>query len=287
MSSGGESCLGICFADTHLYYSVNSPGQDNHLARIGCIDFSFNVKKALLSGESSQFQALQKSLEELKNEFSIRSLKIVLPAPEECWAIVPRSAYEVASEREAHIQLLMKGAERSSIHATWHSVSKNDCHLLTLRDQSSMSGLTQLLSSFGNIDIVSDFEIASDWRLHTGNNGAFIMVDCQQSYISITSYVLGKLRSCTYFEYDHMQDIPYLWNLYASNMPWLAGIHDQILVYGHYAEKVTEQLSPYWHDHGERIPLNSLDTIGVHADEQTYGFQLESAFPAILVSLNR
>lgn len=285
MISGGSS-LGICYADNHLYYAANAPGQDSHLARIGCIDFSFNVEQVILSGSEAEFPVLKKSLEELKIEHSLSTIKILLPATKECWAAVPRSAYEVASEREAHIQLLMRESDRSSIQVTWHSLSKKDSRLLIMRDQSGMQGFNHLLSSFGSMDIISEFEIASLWHVHTDNNGAFIMVNCQQNYISIASFVLGKLRSCTYFEYEHLSDISYLWNLYATSMPWLSGIHDNIFVYGYSAKHVAEQLSPFWRDHGELSYLDSLETMNVDAQEKTYGFQLESAFPAILMSLN-
>jgi len=83
-----------------------------------------------------------------------------------------------------------------------------------------------------------------------------------------------------------MKDLPYLWNLYAVNMPWLSGIHDNIFIFGHSARRAAEQLTPYWHDHGTLTFLDSLDAMQVSATEKTYGFPLESAFPAILMSLN-
>lgn len=285
MTDGG-SCLGICYADNHLYYAVKNPGQDNLLNRIGCIDFNFDVREAITSSTHPGFPVLSGSLHNLKNEYSSDTLRVLTPAIEECWSIVPRSVYEVASEREAHIRLLMRYHERSSIETTWHPVSKSDSQLLLLRDQASVTGFESLMQSFGNLETVSDFELAQSWQIHSGDNGAFIMVHCQQSYISITSYVLGKLRSCTYFRYDYVKDLPYLWNLYAANMPWLSGIHDNIFIFGHSAQKASEQLTPYWHDHGTLTFLNSLDAMQVTATEKTYGFPLESAYPAILMSLN-
>lgn len=285
MTDGG-SCLGICYADNQLYYAVKTPGQDNLLHRIGCIDFNFDVREAITTNSHHGFPILSNSLHDLKKEYDSDTLRVLIPATQECWSIVPRSVYEVASEREAHIRLLMRFHERSAIETTWHPVSKSDSQLLVLRDHASVSGFESLMHSFGNLETVSDFELSHSWHILTKDNGAFIMVHCQHSYISIASYVLGKLRSCTYFRYDYVKDLPYLWNLYAANMPWLSGIHDNIFIFGHTAKRAAEQLTPYWHDHGTLTFLDSLDTMQVSAAEKTYGFQLESAFPAILMSLN-
>lgn len=280
------SCLGICYAENHLYYAVKNPGQDNLLHRIGCIDFNFDVQEAITDSTHQGFPILLNSLHDLKKEYQSSTLRVLIPATQECWSIVPRSVYEVASEREAHIRLLMRFHERSTIETTWHPVSKTDSQLLVLRDHASVTGFESLMHSFGNMEAVSDFELAHSWQVHTKDKGAFIMVHCQQSYISISSYVLGKLRSCTYFRYDYVKDLPYLWNLYAANMPWLSGIHDNIYIFGHSARKTSEQLTPYWHDHGTLTFLDSLDAMKLTAPEKTYGFPLESAFPAILMSLN-
>lgn len=283
----GGSCLGVCYTDNHLYYSVNTPGQDGRLTRIGSIDFSFDIENAIITGDSDSFPALRNSIEELKKEFDCNTAKILAPATEECWSIVPRSVYEDASEREAHIQLLMHGSERREIQAIWHAVSNADYRLLLLRDNSSLQGFSYLLDSFGSVDIVTDFEIAQDWQLHNDTKNSFLMVNCQKNYISITSFILGKLRGSTYIEYDDISDLPYLWNLYESNLSWLNGIHDNTYVYGYFSSRITEILQSYWSHHGEIVSMNSLRRMNVMADEKTYGFRLERAFPAILMSLNK
>lgn len=284
--SEGRPCLGICYADNHLYFAVRNPGQDSLLHRIGCIDFNFDVREALTNSSHHGFPIFLNSLHDLKKQYNIGTLRVLMPATFECWSIVPRSVYEVVSEREAHIRLLMRFHDRSTIETTWHPVSKSDSQLMVLRDHASLTGFKTLMQSFGNLEAVSDFELANSWQANTRDNGAFIMVHCQQDYISTASYVLGKLRSCTYFKYDYVKNLPYLWNLYADNMPWLSGIHDNIYIFGQSARRASEQLSPYWHDHGKRIILNSLDAMKVSAPEKTYGFPLENAFPAILMSLN-
>ena len=181
----------------------------------------------------------------------------------------------------------MHGRERREIQAIWHSVSNSDYRLLLLRDNSSLQGFSYLLNTFANVDIVTDFEIGMDWQLHTESNDSFLMIHCQKNYISVTSFILGKLRGCTYIEYDDIADLPYLWNLYEDNLSWMNGIHDKTYVYGFYSSQITNILQSFWYHHGDVITMNSLREMSVEADEKTYGFRLESAFPAILMSLNK
>ena len=286
MDSGG-SCLGVCYTGNHLFYSVNTPEQDSKLARIGSIDFNFDIEDAVITGGSTGFPALKNSIQELKKEYKCTSVKILAPATEECWTIVPRSVYEDASEREAHIQLLMRGSDRSEIQAIWQAVSNSDTRLLLLRDNSSMQGFNALLQDFSNIDYVADFELGIDWQIHTEDNGSFLMIHCQKDFISVTSFILGKIRGCTYIEYETASDLPYFWNLYANNLPWMKGMHESAFVFGHFSKPVTDVLKPYWHDHGNIQVLDNLSRMNVEAPEKTYGFRLESAFPAILMSLNK
>lgn len=280
------SCLGVCYTENHLFYSVNTPGQDAQLARIGSIDFSFDVEETIITGNSSGFPALKNSLEELKEEFHCNTAKILAPATEECWSIVPRAVYEDTSEREAHIQLLMQGTDRQYIQTIWHTVSNQDYRLLLLRDTQTLRGFNYLLESFGTVDIVTDFEIAMDWQLHTNSGESFLMIHCQKNYISVTSFILGKLRDCTFIEYDNFGDLPYLWNLYQENLSWMSGIHDKTYVHGYFSSQITDRLQSYWYHHGDIITMNTLRDMNVNADEKTYGFRLEGAFPAILMSLN-
>ncbi|MDR9364723.1 MAG: hypothetical protein RI575_05270 [Balneolaceae bacterium] len=283
----GGSCLGVCYTDNHLFYSVNTPGQVSHLARIGSIDFSFDIEETIITGNPSGFPAFKSSIEELREEFQCKTAKILAPAPEECWTVVPRAVYEDASEREAHIKLLMQGTERQNIQVIWHTLSNPDYRLLLLRDTQILRGFNYLLESFRTVDIVTDFEIALDWQLHTNSSESFLMIHCQKNYISITSFILGKLRGCTNIEYDEFADLPYLWNLYEGNLSWMNGIHDKTYLYGYFSSQVSDRLQSYWYNHGETINMNTLPEMGVDADEKTYGFRLEAAFPAILMSLNR
>ncbi len=279
-------CLGICYSDNHLYYSVSDPLQPARLTRIGSIDFGFDVTSAICSDESEGFPVVKKSIEDIKIQFSCSSVKILTPAVEECWTVVPRSVYDDPSEREAHIQLLMRGSERSEVQAVWHSVSNADCKLLLLRDNTAIKGINTLLNAFGNSELVAEFEIGMDWQTHAVNKGSFLMVHCQKNYLSVSSFILGKLRGCTFIEYEYLNDLPYLWNMVSQNLSWMSGMHDDTYAFGEYSGPVTELLSSYWHDHGSLHILNTLEAINVDAPEKTYGFRLESGFPAVLMSLD-
>lgn len=280
------SCLGVCYTGNQLFYSVNQPGKSGFLARIGSVEFNFNIRDVIVTGSSIGIPALKSTLMEIKNEYHCSDVRILAPAMQECWTVVPRSVYEDTTERETHIQLLMKGVDRSRIQITWHSLSNTDSRLLLLRNSESMQGFSELLPSFRTSEYLSEFELGSEWQLHTGEKGTFLMVNASRDYISVSSFILGKLRGCTFFEYDQISDLPYLWNLYAGTLPWMLGMHDEIIVYGHYAREATEQLQAYWFDHGRLRYPSTLAAMNVNALEKTYGFPLESAFPAILMSLN-
>lgn len=285
MSSEG-SCLGVCYADNHLFYSVNSPGVNGHLKHIGCIDFNFDVQNAIISGDDHSFPALKTSLENLRETYECSSVRILSPAVEECWTLVPRSVYEDSDEREAHLQLLMHGSDRNQIETVWHTVSNIDYRLLLLRNSSAMNGFNHLLGSFNDSEYVSEFELGVEWQLHSNINGAFLIIYCQQNYISVSSFILGKLRGCTYIRFDSINDLPYLWNLYSGKISWMNGIHEEIYLFGQYSRDVAEMLTPFLDESGTINLMNNLNIMQVQADEETYGFRLESAYPAILMSLN-
>jgi len=285
MSSEG-SCLGVCYADNHLYYSVNSPGLTGFLKHIGSIDFNFDVKNVVISGDPDGYPAVKSALEKLKYQHKCSSVKILSPATEECWTIVPRSVYEHSEEREAHIALLMHGHERDKVETTWYPLSNADYKLLLLRNSEAMQGFKMLLGSFSHSEYVSEFEIGADWQSHSQANGSFMMVHCVKDYISASSFILGKLRGCTYLKYESATDLPYLWSLYSEKLTWMNGIHDEVRLFGYHSRIVSESLSSFLDDSGRVVVMNSLDEMNVNAKEKTYGFPIESAFPAIMMSLN-
>jgi hypothetical protein len=280
------SCLGVCYADNHLFYSVNNPGQPSYLKHIGSIDFNFDVRNAIITGDQHGYPAVRTALENLREQHGCDSVKIMSPATEECWTVVPRSVYEDSSEREAHIALLMHGTEREKIETIWYPLSNTEYRLLLLRNSEAMQGFNLLLGSFTHSEYVSEFEIGADWQNHSRANGSFMLINCMKEYLSASSYILGKLRGCTFLRYENSSDLPYLWTLYAEKLSWMNGIHEEVHLYGHHSRLVAEALTSFLDDSGEVKVMKTLNDMGVNAKEKTYGFPLESAFPAIMMSLN-
>lgn len=285
MAEGGV-CLGICYADNQLFYAVNNPEENGSLRHIGCFDFNFDVKNAIVSGDGNSFSGIQSSLNKLKETYSCETVRILSPAVEECWSIFPRAVYESPDEREAHLSLLMSGVDRSNLQSTWYEISNNEYKLLTVRNSDTMQGFQSLLGSFRSAEYVSEFELGSEWQSHTNVNGSFLMVHCQRDYLSVASFILGKLRGGTVIRFENRTDLPYLWSLYSSKHQWMSGIHEQVYVFGQFARETSEILTPFWDDTGEVLLMNTLEQIRAAAPEETYGFRLESAFPAVMLSLN-
>ncbi len=281
-----EICLGICYADNQLFYSVNDPGSPSALQHIGAFDVNFDVQQAIVSGKGEGFVGIKHSLNNLKEQYHCNSVRLMSPATEECWSILPRSVYEDSEEREDHIRVLMQNIERNNIEAVWYPLSNIDYRLLLVRNSATMQGFRQLLGDFSHAEYVAEFEIGTEWQQHTHINGSYLAVHCEKNYISVSSCLLGKLRGSTYIRFDHRSDLPYLWNLYSSRLPWMEGIQEQIYLYGLHAQSINEVLNPYLDDSGDVYLMNSLDVMQVDAPEKTYGFQLECAFPAVLLSLN-
>ncbi len=280
------SCLGVCYAGNQLFYSVNNPEQEGHLAHIGSVEYNFDIESSIITGSEPGFPTIQSTLREIKQEINCSTVKILSPALHECWSVVPRSVYDDASEREAHVQLFMNGYDRSEIQITWFSLSNDDSRLLLIRKDSSMQGFKHLVGGFASSEFVSEFEIGLEWKNHQGDNDSYMMIGCHQNYISLSSFILGKLRGGTYIQFDTVNDLPYLWNLYASSISWMTGIHDDICLFGENCEKVAGILKPFLEDSDALKVMDSLHSMDVNAREKTYGFDLERAFPAILMSLN-
>jgi hypothetical protein len=64
------------------------------------------------------------------------------------------------------------------------------------------------------------------------------------------------------------------------------GLHENIFLFGHHTHETEQTLQSFWDPSSEITHLNSLESIGVEAEEETYGFDLAAAFPAILLSLD-
>jgi len=277
--------LGLCFFGNQLYYAVDEQKDSGKLTRIGSVDFGFEVVRAIVRGEEDHIRGIKKTIKQLKDRYTIQHLRILSLPYNECWTILPKLVYDNADEREAHIQILMHGTDRKNIYPTWYDLSNQEFKFLLLRNQKSLKGYEKLMPSVSTTDLISEFELGSRWIRHCGAGGSFMTVCCFQRCISVCSYILGKLRGATYIEFDEAEDLPYLWLQYSRQLNWMQGLHEEIHVYGEKAYNVIEILEPFWDEAGIVIKMDTLDKMQVDAEEKTYAFSLEKAFPAILLAM--
>lgn len=285
MASPG-SCLGICFADHQLFYAVNEPETADQVLHIGSIDFNFPVLPAFAEPHGAPFSGLKSSITRLRESFPCESIRLLTPAIYECWSACPRLTYEATDEREDHIAILMDGLPREEIEATWHPLSNTDYRLLMLRNRRLTDNYRALSLDFSETDFVSEFELGTEWQQHTDINGSYLTIHCHTDHLAISSFLLGKLRGATFIRFESPDDLPYLWNWHATQLSWMNGIHEQVYIYGQYGLEISELLGSHFEATGDVILMNTLDSMKVSADEATYGFKLESAFPAVILSLN-
>jgi hypothetical protein len=278
--------LGLCFFGNQLFYAVNDPGKPKRLARIGCFDFNFDITETLLGSSEQHFRGIKKTVSQLKEEYDIQRLRILSFPTQECWTSVPKIVYDSSDEREKHINILMSGVDRKNIHPTWYNLSNQDYKFLLLRNDESMEDLQKLASNTSTTDLISDFEVGLRWVQHANPGGSFMTICCFQNCISVASFILGKLRGATYIPYDDIQDLPYLWLQHTQSVNWMGGLHEEIYVYGINAFRVIEILEPFWDDAGNVTKMDTLGKIQIEADEETYGFSIENAFPAMMLALD-
>lgn len=278
--------LGICFFGQQLFYAVNEPGTAGRLSHIGCVDFNFDVPDALLSGNNTHFPGIRQAVEHLKETFSIRHIRILSFPNRECWSVFPKIVYDNPDEREAHLAILTGGTGRRDVQPTWHVLSNPQYRLLLLRDRSMLGGLDKIAQEVSTVDLISEFEIGSRWIAHADPGGSFLTVCCFSNCISVSSYLLGSLRGTTWISFPDPDDLPYLWLHHARHLTWMQGIHDHVYVYGFNTHEITDVLLPFWDESGPVEKMDSLEKIRIEAEEQTYGFELERAFPAILLALS-
>lgn len=284
MAASGPN-LGICFAARQLFYAINDPTTPGRLSHIGCFSFNFNITSAISSQDEPNFQGIYNLITRLKKEYSFGQIRMLTIPDHECWTILPKLVYDQADEREAHLKVIMKGMNRQALETTWFELSHRDLKLLSIRDKRIMAGYERLAEHAPAADFCSDFEIGSRWIEHTRDKGSFLTIACSPGMLSIASYLLGTLRGATYFHFDDFDDLPYLWMFYAKQLKWFDGVHDQILLYGTDTYKVADVLESYWESAAGVVTMDTLEIMRADADEKTYSFSLEAAFPAILLAL--
>jgi len=277
--------LGLNFTNQTLYYAVADPGHSKSIAHIGSFDFNFEINHVLLSGKKEHIAALQQVIDDLKDDFDVTTAQLAVHPKDESWVSLPKLVKDRDDERSAHIDILARDISPSDRQLYWFDLSKQDYKFLVIRDKKIAREYQKLTQPIPEVDLVSAFEISERWMSHIGNRGSFLTITCANSTLAVTSYMLGKLRAATYIQFDDIEDLPYLWVLHATHLTWLRGFHEQIYLYGEQPKNILHQINPYLDQGAEFICMDTLDKIKIECKEQTYGFDLAQAFPAIMLAL--
>lgn len=277
--------LGICFSDSQLYYALNSLEGPCTLRRIGKIDFNFNINDSLVTMARESVSGLLDTVDKLIREYNVTQLRCHYPSNLECWSVLPKSVYDQSAERESYLKLLMHGKSRQALEPYWFDLSNRDYRFLSVRDKTQTDGYRQLGDACSFSDICSDFEIGINWITKTGRSDSFLMVGCYNDHLAISSFLIGKFRAATFIKFRYLEDLSYLWLQQAENLPWIRGVHDSIYFYGEKAFEAKEILNNFLDPASNHIKLDNLDEMNVSASEETYSFNLEEAFPAIILAL--
>lgn len=281
-----DTNLGICFSSDNLFYAVGKSNKSDALTYLGAVDFNFDIQQALVSREDSEFSAILEAIRNLRDTHDIDRIRILTDPLYECWSVLPKLVYDRADEREAYLNLLMRGVNRRYIEPMWFDLSNQNFKFLLVRNQNVMEGYRRITSRIGRGGYFSDFEMGQCWMQHTGKKGAFLTVSIHRNILSIASFMLGNLRAATYIKFDDPADLPYLWLQRAEHLTWMNGLHEYIYVYGERVDQLIDILTPYWDDASTIEVLDTLEKMQIQASETNYSFSLTKAVPSILMAIS-
>lgn len=280
--SGSGLRLAICFFDQRVFYAVGEIGNPEPIVRIGSHEFNFSIADAFRSSDVMKIEGVYAMLKSIKQEFAITDLQVITFPTHECWAIFPKMVQEDPVERESHLGILMYGVERSSLDITWHELSNRDYRLMIIRDNRIMRAFSRMGELVNKTAYNSECEIGSKWFTYHRTIGNYMTICSYPGLMSVSSYVLGKLRGATIIRYEVLEDLPFLWEFNAQRLKWMKGLHEQILIYGVQARSVQGRLFAHLDTTAEIVTMDTLKDMGIQADEATYNFELSQAFPAII-----
>jgi hypothetical protein len=276
--------LGVCFSDRQLYYAVSSSEDAHALTRIGKIDFNFDLLPCILGTDHDAFQAIVDNIDRIVKKHQVTYFRCLVPAYLETWSTLPKSVYDQPSEREAYLRILKHGDVRQHLEAYWFDMSNRDFRFLAVRNRLQSSHFARLGDICSSTELYSEFEIGSKWMNITSSTDSFKTIGCYNDYICVSSYVMGKLRAATFIRFRYIEDLSYLWLQQASNLGWMNGVHDTVCYYGINVYKINEVLQHVTDGHSRQLRFDTLANMQVNAPEETYGFNLEEAFPAIILA---
>ncbi|MEX0927780.1 MAG: hypothetical protein WD266_09795 [Balneolales bacterium] len=277
--------LGVCFSGKRLLYALAKPGAEGEVIQVGCVDFSFHVLEAI-NHNTEMFRGVCNALENLKAGFDFREIRMLTLPEQECWTTLPKAVCDEQENCTAHLDILTYGQNVPSAEPVWFTVSNRDYKLVSLRKLPYLQCLDRLTETSPKVLYFSDFEIGNCWIKHSKSTGSFLTVSCHNNVISVSSFILGKLRAATYIKFDDINDLPYFWLQNSSQLSWLTGLYDEMLVYGYESYKIIDVLQPFWESNTEIQKMDNLDKMQVKAKEASYSFNLEEAFPAIMLAVS-
>ncbi len=280
-----DARLGVTLDANKLFYAVSASARPSFIERIGQIDFSFDLIDSLSRRDPDTFPALCDTLRKLIGEEDVSGVGIAYPSQLECWSIVPKSVFDQQDERQAHLDILMQGTDPQRISPEWHTISNRDFKLLSIRRKQHLESFSIMINGPVNGNLFSEFQIGEKWMQKSHFHGSFLTVSSTKGVLSISSFLLGKLRAATFISYDDISDLPYLWLQHSSHLQWMMGMHEQILVFGGEAGRIVDEMQSYWDDASDIVVMDSLDKMGFSSEEKTFSFPLERAFPATLLSI--
>jgi hypothetical protein len=280
-----QGLLGLCINGNKLYFAISAGDGSGHLRHTGCMELTGDLPAAIRSGDKNRLEGVSRVIKRLRDNFRPSQVRMLTLPDLECWATFPKLVYDDSVERESHISVLMKGVGRDSVETFWFELSSRDHRFLALRNREAMSVFDKLLGPFPSVEYCSDFEIGAQWLAHTKHRGSFMTLALYDQCLCAASFMLGKLRGATFIPCSSIDDLPYFWLQQSGHLKWMKGLHEEVLVYGLEPEKLINLLRPYLDPSSVIVRMDNLASMKVEADEKTYGFSLEEAFPAIILSL--
>ncbi len=278
--------LGLNFAGNDLLFAVSAGGHVDSVHHIGRISLAVDTRRAVRNPSSSAMGVVQSSVKDLITKFGIQRIRIVVSPDLESWVTVPKLVYDHVDEREAYLSVLYHGEERAELVPTWHDMCNRDYKLMSIRRKPVLAAYRAIGELAPEYDLCSEFEAGMQWISRLSSPGGVLMIGSHNQLLTIASYTFGGLRAATWLRYDDPSDLRYMWPHMAESAKWMSGIHDRVVLFGSQAWHHSELLKGF---HDPAIPISRLDSlhlIGVAAEEKTYGFGLDEAFPAIMMAIN-
>jgi hypothetical protein len=282
--SGSNIRIAVNFFERRLFYAVSDVSERRNLIRLGSNEYSFSIADAFRTSDARKLDGIYAVIKGLKSEYDPKLMLVTTFPIHECWSILPKLVQDQPDERESYLALLMRGVNRQHVETTWHDLSNRDQRMLALRDRRIMAAYERFGEIVPASDFVSEFEVGSKWTSNPSSGGSYLTISVHAGHLSVSSYLLGKLRGTTGIRFDTYDDIPYLWALNAQHLRWMKGIHEQVLFYGYRSASVCDILRPQLDSASDVMVMDSLAAMGVSASEETYNFDLSQAFPSVMLA---